>query len=100
MFSSYVKDLILRKAEDYHSKVLVKEKEELDRKYSSESAVIPKPDYWGGYLVKPDTVEFWCGRSDRLHDRIQFRRPSPTEVPDEKLTHTGEDGWVYEYLSP
>ncbi|GBO13576.1 hypothetical protein AVEN_13682-1, partial [Araneus ventricosus] len=54
----------------------------------------------GGYLVKPDTVEFWCGRSDRLHDRIQFRRPSPTEVPDEKLTHTGEDGWVYEYLSP
>ncbi|CAL1261968.1 unnamed protein product [Larinioides sclopetarius] len=54
----------------------------------------------GGYLVKPDTVEFWCGRSDRLHDRIKFRRPSPTEVPDEKLTHIGEDGWIYEYLSP
>ncbi|GFU16244.1 pyridoxine-5'-phosphate oxidase [Trichonephila clavipes] len=54
----------------------------------------------GGYLVVPDTVEFWCGRSDRLHDRIRFRKPLPQETPDEKVTHTGLDGWLYEYLSP
>ncbi|KAF8770587.1 Pyridoxine-5'-phosphate oxidase like protein [Argiope bruennichi] len=83
-----------------NKEILVKEKEELDRKYANESIVIPKPDYWGGYRIQPNTIEFWCGRSDRLHDRIKFRRPSTSEAPDEKLIHTGEDGWVYEYLSP
>ncbi|GIX77174.1 pyridoxine-5'-phosphate oxidase [Caerostris extrusa] len=62
--------------------------------------------YWeplcrqGGFLIKPETLEFWCGRSDRLHDRIRFRQPLPQEVLDEKVTHAGEDEWVYEYLAP
>jgi len=34
---------------------------------------IPLPDYWGGYRLKPDTFEFWQGRSSRLHDRILFK---------------------------
>jgi pyridoxamine 5'-phosphate oxidase len=33
---------------------------------------IARPDYWGGYLVRPVTVEFWQGRANRLHDRIRF----------------------------
>lgn len=54
----------------------------------------------GGYIINPISVEFWQGQSDRLHDRIKFRRPKDGEVADGHLLHEGEDGWVYERLSP
>ena len=47
---------------------------------------VPRPDYWGGYLVLPVTVEFWQGRPSRLHDRIRYRKES--------------DNWIRERLSP
>jgi len=54
----------------------------------------------GGYLVRPTSVEFWQGQSDRLHDRIVFRRPHPDEIVDPAVTKQGDDGWLYERLSP
>ncbi|XP_020685205.2 pyridoxine/pyridoxamine 5'-phosphate oxidase 1, chloroplastic [Dendrobium catenatum] len=44
---------------------------ELEAKYS-DGSVIPKPDYWGGYRLKPILFEFWQGQTSRLHDRLQY----------------------------
>lgn len=49
---------------------------------------VSRPPHWGGYLLRPSTVEFWHGRISRLHDRIRFRRD------------TGSDRWTRERLSP
>ena len=54
----------------------------------------------GGFKVIPDKVEFWQGQSSRLHDRIVFRKQEADEVLDENVTKKGDNGWVYERLSP
>ena len=54
---------------------------------------VPLPDFWGGWIVVPDTVEFWQGRGSRLHDRLRYRR-----VRDGGLDDAG--AWVVERLSP
>ncbi|XP_043466650.1 pyridoxine/pyridoxamine 5'-phosphate oxidase-like [Leptopilina heterotoma] len=77
--------------------LMIREREYLSQ-FSDKN--VPRPNYWGGYHLKPKSVEFWQGQSDRLHDRIRFRRPVPGEKVDNILLHQGENGWVYERLSP
>ncbi|HKY41425.1 MAG TPA: pyridoxamine 5'-phosphate oxidase [Polyangiaceae bacterium] len=51
-------------------------------------SIVPRPDFWGGYLVFPQSVELWLGRPDRLHDRFLYRRDAAHET------------WSIERLSP
>lgn len=63
--------------------------EQQQHQYAQEfnSKSIARPPYWGGYRVKPVTIEFWQGRPSRLHDRLQY-----------SLAENG--GWVMERLAP
>jgi pyridoxamine 5'-phosphate oxidase len=62
---------------------LVSQLEEADRRFPGE---VPPPPQWGGYLLAPERIEFWQGRTNRLHDRLRYRRD--------------EGGWLIERLAP
>jgi pyridoxamine 5'-phosphate oxidase len=55
---------------------------------------VPLPDAWGGFLLRPRTVEFWQGRPSRLHDRLRFTRQSDVAALDDPAA------WRVERLSP
>lgn len=54
---------------------------------------VPLPDFWGGWIIVPESVEFWQGRESRLHDRLRFRRMGEGGLDD-------PGAWVVERLSP
>jgi pyridoxamine 5'-phosphate oxidase len=74
-----------------HQSSVVAGREELAEAYDEvaaryDGADVPTPEEWGGYLVTPESVEFWQGRPGRMHDRLVYRRSSA--------------GWTTERLAP
>lgn len=70
----------------------IRDRAELEARYAEvarrfEGRDVPRPPHWGGFRIVPETIEFWQGRRDRLHDRIRFRRSAP-------------DAWTRERLAP
>ena len=64
--------------------LLVSQFESMKNKFSKGD--VPLPDFWGGYRVIPESIEFWQGRESRLHDRFIYQR--------------SENGWSISRLSP
>ncbi len=64
---------------------------ELEERFNTEyeklkDKEIKRPEHWGGYMLIPDSIEFWHGRHSRLHDRILYKKAG--------------SGWEYERLAP
>jgi pyridoxamine 5'-phosphate oxidase len=57
---------------------------EMEQRFAKEP--LPRPGHWGGYLVRPERIEFWQGRPDRMHDRLVYEK--------------GVDGWHLHRLAP
>ena len=69
------------------------ERDQLDRLYAELAAELgesgpTRPEHWGGYLLRPEVIEFWQGRESRMHDRFRYTRK------------TGDGGWRIERLAP
>jgi pyridoxamine 5'-phosphate oxidase len=85
---------------------VVASRTELDRRFAMLAAhwpdgvEVPVPDFWGGFRVRPEAIEFWQGRESRLHDRLRYRRISEPVGPDGSGVGTGTDGWIVERLAP
>ncbi len=71
---------VLNKREDFLKKVI-----EYESKFP-EGKKVPRPSYWSGWRLKPDTIEFWLDGEGRIHERLNYKKI--------------KDGWVKELLYP
>jgi pyridoxamine 5'-phosphate oxidase len=69
---------VLRDREELEERV-----RETDRRFPGD---VPRPEHWGGYRLRPDAVELWQGRPDRLHDREHFLRQADGTWRAERLS--------------
>lgn len=53
-----------------------------DLKVAYDGKEVPRPPHWGGFRIKPHTIEFWQGRTSRLHDRLRYRLSNGVWVVD------------------
>ena len=56
----------------HNSSDLIKRFKNFENKFKNK--LIPYPDFWGGYIIHPNSIEFWQGRSSRMHDRILYKK--------------------------
>jgi len=56
----------------HNSNDLIKRFKNFEKKFKNK--LIPYPDFWGGYIIHPNSIEFWQGRSLRMHDRILYEK--------------------------
>ncbi len=69
---------------------VINSREALDEKLKSaedkfRNSEIPRPKHWGGYIIKPISIEFWQGRTNRMHDRIRYTLQENFEWKIERL---------------
>lgn len=74
-----------------HQSSVISDRKALENKFDElkemyKDRIIPLPEYWGGFRLIPETIEFWKGRQNRMHDRFRYTKKS--------------GGWIIERLAP
>lgn len=74
-----------------HQSQVVESRKQLEERFNQlsdqyEEGKVPMPEWWGGFILIPDSIEFWQGRTSRLHDRIKYVKE--------------EESWQIQRLSP